>query len=90
MASESVTPSVEQRCTIKFLVKAKMEPAVILVRLYSQSVDRDLVTCKCVIGERIFRERLLVKMLTFDQKEQRVCADHLNRIKLDGNSLQNN
>jgi hypothetical protein len=43
MSSDLVTPSVEQRCTIKCVVNKKMNPTEILRML---NVRRDRETCK--------------------------------------------
>jgi hypothetical protein len=42
MASDPVTPSVEQRCITKFLVKDKVKPAAILHWLSAQYGERTL------------------------------------------------
>jgi hypothetical protein len=42
MASDPVTPSVEQRCIIKFLVKAKVAPNNVLRRLIARYGEETL------------------------------------------------
>jgi hypothetical protein len=42
MASDHVTPSIKQRCIIKFLVKEKVKPADILHKLNAQYGEKTL------------------------------------------------
>jgi hypothetical protein len=42
MASDPVTPSVEQNCIIRFLVKEKLQPAEIIHKLYAQYGEQTL------------------------------------------------
>jgi hypothetical protein len=49
MVPDLLTPSVEQHCIIKFLVKGKMKPAEILHRLNAQ-YGKETQTFKCLAG----------------------------------------